>query len=415
MADVVELSPETLARFEFDLRGVQYPYTSRTPWSIPIDQTSSRAPSQRMAHVRRSTSPLQGFTQDGYEQFLDQRARTLMPDWHLPATTTTSTSTAPGPQTGYSLNTTFPQQFTDGYAMPYQMSPTDFIQSQPELDTAFAIENSCFSMMNPSTTTTWSSQPVHTDHMDFPLNTARLANMNLQQQTFPDGSPTDNFEIRSLTSSGSENGWKPSERRPPSLNSPLSDGQTGGALYIGQIPHEPTFSESSFSEIEFPLQTAWNNYTIFDPLSSPESESVTDKDYHHIPFPFDRTQDQDEERGLSSSPVLISASTVMPIDIKTQTPPQRSPISTGRSSPQKRRQRKDTNPKNKATIRRPSQVQKPETEKKVGRRKGPLRPEQRKQACEIRKLGACLRCRFLKKTVCFIPPYRCCTVLIEAV
>lgn len=37
-------------------------------------------------------------------------------------------------------------------------------------------------------------------------------------------------------------------------------------------------------------------------------------------------------------------------------------------------------------------------EKKVGRRKGPLRPDQRKQASEIRKLRACLRCKFLKKT-----------------
>ncbi|KAH6874278.1 hypothetical protein B0T10DRAFT_541185 [Thelonectria olida] len=36
-------------------------------------------------------------------------------------------------------------------------------------------------------------------------------------------------------------------------------------------------------------------------------------------------------------------------------------------------------------------------EKKVGFRKGPLLPERRKQASEIRKLRACLRCRFLKK------------------
>lgn len=36
--------------------------------------------------------------------------------------------------------------------------------------------------------------------------------------------------------------------------------------------------------------------------------------------------------------------------------------------------------------------------KRVRRRKGPLLPEQRKQASEIRKLHACLRCKFLKKT-----------------
>lgn len=37
-------------------------------------------------------------------------------------------------------------------------------------------------------------------------------------------------------------------------------------------------------------------------------------------------------------------------------------------------------------------------EKRVGRRKGPLTPDQRKQANEIRKLRHCLRCKFLKKT-----------------
>ncbi|KAL9621170.1 MAG: hypothetical protein Q9160_004421 [Pyrenula sp. 1 TL-2023] len=37
-------------------------------------------------------------------------------------------------------------------------------------------------------------------------------------------------------------------------------------------------------------------------------------------------------------------------------------------------------------------------EKRVGRRKGPLRPEQRRQAQEIRKSQKCIRCKFLLKT-----------------
>lgn len=36
-------------------------------------------------------------------------------------------------------------------------------------------------------------------------------------------------------------------------------------------------------------------------------------------------------------------------------------------------------------------------EKRVGRRRGPLTPDQRQQAHEIRKLRVCLRCKFLKK------------------
>ena len=55
----------------------------------------------------------------------------------------------------------------------------------------------------------------------------------------------------------------------------------------------------------------------------------------------------------------------------------------------------------KTVVRRVSSLKKDGTvivEKKIGRRKGPLLPEQRKQASEIRKLRACLRCKFLKKT-----------------
>lgn len=55
----------------------------------------------------------------------------------------------------------------------------------------------------------------------------------------------------------------------------------------------------------------------------------------------------------------------------------------------------------KAVVRRSSTGKDGKTfpgEKKVGRRRGPLLPEQRKQASEIRKLRACLRCKFLKKT-----------------
>ncbi|RKF83886.1 hypothetical protein GcM3_006014 [Golovinomyces cichoracearum] len=51
----------------------------------------------------------------------------------------------------------------------------------------------------------------------------------------------------------------------------------------------------------------------------------------------------------------------------------------------------------KSTVRSESGIKK-KTEKRVGKRRGPLLPQQRKQASEIRKLRACLRCKFLKKT-----------------
>lgn len=78
------------------------------------------------------------------------------------------------------------------------------------------------------------------------------------------------------------------------------------------------------------------------------------------------------------------------------TPPSASASSSRRNSgPRKSPIAKPPKP----TVRRISTGKKDGTgEKKVGRRKGPLRPDQRKQASEIRKLRACLRCKFLKKT-----------------
>lgn len=80
-----------------------------------------------------------------------------------------------------------------------------------------------------------------------------------------------------------------------------------------------------------------------------------------------------------------------------------SPSSSGPTSPPLRRRKSpvdSTGKTTKAVIKKTSPQARKDavSEKKVGRRRGPLRPEQRQQAHEIRKLRACLRCKFLKKT-----------------
>jgi len=116
----------------------------------------------------------------------------------------------------------------------------------------------------------------------------------------------------------------------------------------------------------------------------------------------------------SSHEIVSPNSAIAPIPIKSQAPS--SPIArtspssgSGMSSPSTGSNRRSSGPKKnptgvtkattKTVVRRISNGKKDGTgEKKVGRRKGPLLPEQRKQASEIRKLRACLRCKFLKKT-----------------
>jgi len=79
-----------------------------------------------------------------------------------------------------------------------------------------------------------------------------------------------------------------------------------------------------------------------------------------------------------------------------------SPSSSGAASPPSKRRNSPVSPPGvtpKAIVKKSGKAAngKEKSEKKVGKRRGPLKPEQRQQAHEIRKLRACLRCKFLKK------------------
>lgn len=79
-----------------------------------------------------------------------------------------------------------------------------------------------------------------------------------------------------------------------------------------------------------------------------------------------------------------------------------SPMPSGAGSPKTRRRNSPVSPVGvtpKTIVKKTNKGAngKDKPEKKVGKRRGPLRPEQRQQAHEIRKLRACLRCKFLKK------------------
>jgi len=102
-----------------------------------------------------------------------------------------------------------------------------------------------------------------------------------------------------------------------------------------------------------------------------------------------------------SSSLAVSPSAAIPPSYHSTGSSSTSPTSSGPTSPPLRRRKSPLEGKTtKAVIKKvPHSTRKDATtEKKVGRRRGPLRPEQRQQAHEIRKLRACLRCKFLKKT-----------------
>lgn len=399
----VELSTAGLGDFDFDHR--RYPYaSSRVSWPMPMDQTPSRATPQpqRMANVKRSTSPLESHTQ-AYDPAIARHPHQhqLMPEWPI--------SQPPlSPLGTYPLDTTFSQQYSDGYQIPFQTSPTEFLSTQSQLGTGLQMDDNPYlqltNQLDGSLSFDWQDlqRGFPNDLLGFAASPG-LQEMNMQQQNLSENSPTDTYlEVRSLTSSSSDNGWNSIECPQRPLDSSFQEQQMGAIFDPGSTLHSRSLSDSSFSDIEHPSRVSWGSgYVNVAPSSSPGTDSLEDVDFCNFPAEtMDHVHDPEEDRDSSNSPPVVTSSLVQPIDIKPSSP-QKSPVSSGRGSPPGRRQsKKNTNPKvNMKTIRRSPQAPKVETEKKVGRRKGPLRPEQRRQACEIRKLGACLRCRFLKKTV----------------
>ena len=218
-------------------------------------------------------------------------------------------------------------------------------------------------------------------------------------------SPTGTYlEVLSLRS-GSDNGWATVDVYPNYDTYQTQQAAQNTAIFNpGQTLHLRTNSDSSqsdgnslefgsFEEVTFP-------YSPF----SPESDTYADPAANHRNcFPGENHQHHSHE-------LVSPAAAVPPMPIKSSPSSRPSPASGSGSgsgssaSPPARRSsgpRKSpiTKPTTKSVIRKNSTGKdKVAGEKKVGRRRGPLLPEQRKQASEIRKLRACLRCKFLKKT-----------------
>lgn len=373
----IDLSYDGLAGVDFDSRNAQLQYSSRVSWPMPTeeDMVQSRG-------MKRSTTPIRT-TGHAFPSATNQQSPPFLSDWQIAQASS---------QMGYSLDTqAFPQQYMESYGLPFQTSPTEFI-SGPQLETGMQMDGSYMSMSNQVEAISLNWHDFPDGMMGFPAGNG-LSGMNLLGQN--QNSPTDTYlEVRSLSSS--DNGWNSIDHPRTSLDS-YREQQIGAIFNPSQTLHNRTFSESSHSDIELQSRHSWGSFVeVPNALSSPETDCYGEIDFQHIP-----NHSYEDEYEQLSSPVVVTSSVVQPIMIKQSLSPQRSPISQGSNSPPGKRQtrKSPTTKAAKPMIRRASQTVNKDSEKRVGRRKGPLRPDQRKQASEIRKLGACLRCKFLKKTV----------------
>ncbi|KAL1588919.1 hypothetical protein WHR41_02580 [Cladosporium halotolerans] len=161
-------------------------------------------------------------------------------------------------------------------------------------------------------------------------------------------------------------------------------------------PHSASYLSGSYEEIP-----PW-------PLSSPHDEFHS-QDYIDAQYLQSQGFGIAQERGVpQSSPTSSSSLAVSPtagivaLSYASAGSSSTSPTSSGPTSPPLRRRKspsESTAKVTKAIVKKsPTSRKDSSAEKKIGRRRGPLRPDQRQQAHEIRKLRACLRCKFLKKT-----------------
>ncbi|RDH28809.1 hypothetical protein BDQ94DRAFT_151614 [Aspergillus welwitschiae] len=375
----VDLSSDGFIGLDYDSRN----YLQAHSWPVAVDHQASQR-----SDGARDISPLQT-SGHAYDQSVAQDPN-LMVDWHFQ-------HLQPHLQYSHEEASSAPQQFTTAasYGMSIHSSPVDLMSGAHGHMSTSLLDGSYLPLSAPVDMVPFPYHDLQADLMAFPPAADGLPDLSAYsapQNVLESSSPTDTYlEVRSLSSS--DNGWSTIEpRRSHEFSYPDQD------IFINptQTLHDRSLSESSYS-------TSYGSFVeITNPINSPSSDTNFDTAFNHS---MTRRVSYDHTSHGSQSPTAVSpVAIVRPIPVpskKASTPPTRSAASTSSASPPSRKPSRKSPIAAKTAetkVRKQSQNGKPETEKRVGKRKGPLKPDQRKQASEIRKLRACLRCKFLKKT-----------------
>jgi hypothetical protein len=365
----------------FDPRSQRLSYSTRASWPLTLDQ-ASMAQSIPNPSANTTTSTAIPLPPSAHAFQPQSTSPTLLGDWSMQHRASQLSYVPESSSLDSQINTSF--------AASYHTSPVDFLSSsQSPLDPNMS---AYVPLPTQADALQWNWQEFQNDLMGFAGNDGLPYGGGLSQRSLADSSPTDTYlEVRSLTSSNSDNGWATVDYQ---NFDGYHEAPNGAVFNPGQTLHIRTSSDSSESHSDCTHQTR-NSFGSYEeiphPLTSPDSDIHIDLGNHHYHY-------------STVSPSTVSPSAVIePVQIKANKSPMRSPASISPNSPPGRKQgRKSPTAKStKPVIRRPSTGKK-DNEKRVGRRRGPLLPEQRKQASEIRKLRACLRCKFLKKTVSIV-------------
>ncbi|EPE33985.1 hypothetical protein GLAREA_06998 [Glarea lozoyensis ATCC 20868] len=395
MTSNLDFSSEGLLDLNFDQRDSRYPFTetmaSRATWPMPLDMASGAS------EERRETSPGLSTHQQQFPQTSHHNSPTLLTDWPMQQQQPPQQLPPYIPE-----NSLVGTQFNP-FSGNFQTSPLDYHlpATLPSTTGAFEAGLQMEAPFNglPQTieqAAMWANWQEIESAM-YSANGTEGMNMG-GRQSLGSNSPTGTYlEVLSLPSSSSDNGWTTVD----TFHNMEAYHQAHNAAIFnpGQTLHLRTSSDSSQSDgtghtIEsFGSFEDIASYPPFSPYS-PGSDAYVDTTNVH------RNCYHGESSHQHNHDIVSPAAAVAPVPIKMSPSTRTTPSSSTSSPPARRNSAPRKSPTAKATkpvIRRTSNGKK-DTEKRVGRRRGPLLPEQRKQASEIRKLRACLRCKFLKKT-----------------
>ncbi|KAF2136720.1 uncharacterized protein K452DRAFT_126574 [Aplosporella prunicola CBS 121167] len=412
--DHLDFTSDAFLGFEnFDPSQHRYSaYLNSSTWPLPVDHSTmshNGAPSRRPAtcstpassQSHTSTAPLHT-TGLPYPHQMDPSA--MLPGWQFQ-----QLHHHQYPQDPNSLDTAS----YGTYGAPMQTSPVDYMptsQAPLGMNTTMPLDpsNNYLALSTPMEQP-MNAMPFHmgdfqNELMNYPMNTGDLVATN----SVAGSSPTENWlEVRSLSSS--DNGWSTIDYHQPRTSfDSYTESHNGTVFNPVQTLHIRTHSDSSQSDVPQSAHSfgSFEEISSF-PMHSPQSE--VGLDFSHGNCHGHHEHDYHYHSPIHSHPsVSPPASTVQPYVIKQSASSSTSPTSSGIASPPAIRRRKSptgiATPSSskvaKTITKKTAGAAKKDAEsaKKVGRRRGPLRPDQRQQAHEIRKLRACLRCKFLKKT-----------------
>ncbi|KAI9664675.1 MAG: hypothetical protein M1821_006121 [Bathelium mastoideum] len=326
-----------------------------------------------------------------YPSSIDPSAAMLTNDWQFQLAQQT--------QQTYIHDPAFDHAFSNAaYAGALQSSPVEYMPSTTApMSAALAMDASTLAqqympMSAPMDTMNTMSYPVNDfqEMMGMGMTNDSMQSTDVHQHSNLAGtSPTDSYlDARSV--SGSDPGWTSIDfQAPPSRQS--FDSYTDAAVFNpSQTLHIRTDSDSSGSDMALSAHSLGSSYEeVPFPLNSPNSESNLDlSQVHTAPNGLpDYGQECDLHHHHSPHQHSASRSTpVEPIDIKHSVSSSVSPLPSGMSSPPSRRKKSPVSKTTKNVIKKVSAHSARKdtmSEKKVGRRRGPLRPDQRQQAHEI--------------------------------